>query len=135
MRGGHEVGRSGVCHDDPVSPTVLIVDDHPGFRASSRALLESEGLQVVGEAADGGSALEAVGRLHPDVVLLDVQLPDLDGIEVAERIAASTHPPAVVLISSRSAASYGPRLAGAAAVGFLAKADLSGESLARLLAG
>lgn len=129
------MGRSGVCHDASVSPTLLIVDDHPGFRASSHALLDSEGFQVVGEAADGESALEAVRRLHPDVVLLDVQLPDVDGIEVAERIAASADPPVVVLISSRSAASYGPRLAGAAAVGFLAKADLSGESLARLLAG
>jgi two-component system response regulator EvgA len=114
---------------------VLIVDDHPAFRESSRALLESEGFAVVGEAADGESALKAVQRLHPDVVLLDVQLPGLDGFEVAERIAAVAGPPAVVLVSSRSAASYGPRLARAAAVGFIAKVDLSGESLSRLLAG
>lgn len=134
MRAGHEVRRACVCHDACVLPTVLIVDDHPGFRASSRALLESEGFQVVGEAADGESALVAVRGLHPDVVLLDVQLPGLDGFEVAERIAEAPNPPAVVLISSRSAVSYGPRLARAAA-GFLTKADLSGESLARLLAG
>lgn len=114
---------------------MLIVDDHAGFRASSRALLESEGFDVVGDASDGESALEAVQRLRPQVVLLDVQLPDLDGIQVAERIAESPDPPAVVLISSRSAAAYGPRLAHAAAIGFLAKADLSGESLARLLTG
>lgn len=114
---------------------MLIVDDHAAFRESSRALLESEGFSVVGEAADGGTALAQVLSLRPDVVLLDIQLPDVDGFEVAERIADVAGSPAVVLVSSRSAASYGPRLARAAAVGFIAKVDLSGESLSRLLAG
>ena len=117
-----------------MAPTVLIVDDHAAFRASSRALLESEGFTVVGEAGDGRSALAQILSLRPDVVLLDIQLPDVDGFEVAERIAAVEGPPAVVLVSSRSAASYGPRLALAAAVGFIAKVDLSGESLSQLLA-
>ena len=63
--------------------SVLIVDDHPSFRATARVLLESEGFDVVGEAEDGSSALEAVAALHPQIVLLDVQLPDLDGFEVA----------------------------------------------------
>ena len=69
--------------------TVLIVDDHPSFRASARMLLEAEGYEVVGEAEDGQSALRAVEELRPDVVLLDVQLPDIDGIEVAARLTAN----------------------------------------------
>ena len=113
---------------------VLIVDDHEGFRASARALLEAEGFAVVGEAADGIGALTAVERLRPDVVLLDVQLPDLDGFSVAERLAAAPDPPRVVLISSRDAAAYGPRVQAAGARGFLAKRELSGASLAALVA-
>ena len=114
-------------------PTVLIVDDHDGFRESARALLEAEGFAVVGDAADGAAALVAALRLRPDVVLLDVQLPDLDGFAVAERLAALSEPPRVVLISSRDAAAYGPRLDAASACGFLAKRELSGASLAALV--
>ena len=108
---------------------VLIVDDHDGFRASARALLEAEGFAVVGEAADGIGALTAVERLRPDVVLLD-----LDGFSVAERLAAAPDPPRVVLISSRDAGAYGPRVQAAGARGFLAKRELSGASLAALVA-
>jgi DNA-binding NarL/FixJ family response regulator len=113
--------------------SVLIVDDHDGFRAFARALLESEGFAVVGEAADGASALEAVTRLAPDLVLLDVQLPDLDGFEVAERIAADEHPPVVVLVSTRDAASYRRRLAETSARGFIPKGELSGSALAAVV--
>ena len=113
---------------------VLIVDDHDGFRASARALLEAEGFAVVGEAADGIGALTAVDRLRPDVVLLDVQLPDLDGFAVAERLAAAPDSPRVVLISSRDAGAYGPRVQAAGALGFLTKRELSGASLAALVA-
>ena len=77
-------------------PTVLIVDDHPAFRSLARALLESEGFAVVGEAEDGEAAIAAVAALRPAVVLLDVQLPGLDGFEVAERLAAQADAPAVV---------------------------------------
>ena len=85
--------------------SVLIVDDHPSFRASARMLLESEGFDVVGEAEDGKGALIAVRELKPDVVLLDVQLPDIDGPEVAARLAAANGLyPAVVLTSSRDLA-------------------------------
>jgi len=116
-----------------VRPTVLIVDDHDEFRASARAMLEAEGFAVVGEAADGAGAIEAAAALRPTVVLLDVQLPGLDGIAVAESVAQWPDPPAVVLVSSRRAATYGPRLKLAPARGFIAKSELSGAALAGLL--
>jgi len=117
-----------------VRPTVLIVDDHADFRASARALLEAEGFNVVGEAAGGEQALAEVGRLRPEVVLLDVQLPGEDGFEIAKRLAAGGSGTTVILISSRDAAAYGPRLDAAPARGFLAKRMLSGEALDALLA-
>jgi DNA-binding NarL/FixJ family response regulator len=112
---------------------VLIVDDHDDFRASASALLEAEGFSVVGGVADGAAAVGAVDRLRPDVVLLDVQLPDVDGFAVAERLAAMSDPPRVVLISSRDARSYGTRVSAAPACGFLAKRELSGASLTALV--
>ncbi|MEP6476269.1 MAG: response regulator transcription factor [Actinomycetota bacterium] len=116
-----------------VRPTVLIVDDHEAFRTSARALLEADGFDVIGEAADGREAVEAVALLRPDVVLLDIQLPDEDGLAVAERLAAAADPPAVVLISSRDAAAYGPRLPASPARGFISKSGLSGDALAAIL--
>jgi DNA-binding NarL/FixJ family response regulator len=115
--------------------TVLIVDDHVAFRSSARALLESAGFDVIGEAADGGSAIDAAVRLRPDIVLLDVQLPDLDGFAVAERLAAlDREGPAVVLVSSRDASSYRRRLVATPALGFISKSELSGPALTALLA-
>jgi DNA-binding NarL/FixJ family response regulator len=113
--------------------TVLIVDDHSDFRKSARALLEAEGFDVVGEAADGEEALIEAKRLRPEVVLLDIQLPNQDGFAVAQQLAACVGAPAVVLISSREAAAYGPRLDTAPARGFIAKRSLSGEALAAVL--
>ena len=130
---GHNASRADVCDDRGVRPTVLIVDDHDGFRESARALLEAEGFAVVGDAADGAAAVAAVARLRPDVVLLDVQLPDVDGFAVAARLAAGPDPPRVVLISSREVAAYGPRIGGAPVCGFLAKRELSGAALAALV--
>jgi two-component system nitrate/nitrite response regulator NarL len=127
------VGAGRVCDDRCVRTRVLIVDDHADFRASAQALLEAEGFTVVGEAASGVAALAAVERLQPDVVLLDVQLPDLDGFAVSERLAAAAGGPRVVLTSGRSRATYGPRVDAAPACGFLAKAELSGASLAALV--
>ena len=112
---------------------MLIVDDHAAFRASARALLQAEGFQVAAEAADGASALRLVTRLRPEIVLLDVQLPDLDGLAVAEQLAAFPDGPAIVLISSRDAAAYGPRIQTAPACGFIPKSALSGETLAALV--
>lgn len=116
-----------------MSWTVLIVDDHQGFRAGARALLEAEGFRVLGEAADGEAAVAAAQRLHPQVVLLDVQLPGLDGFAVAERLAADPAGPTIVLISSRSEAAYRRRLATTPARGFITKEEFSGECLASLL--
>jgi DNA-binding NarL/FixJ family response regulator len=115
-----------------VSRSVLIVDDHAEFRRLARQLLEAEGFEVVGEATDGGSALAEVARLRPALVLLDVQLPDLDGFEVAARLADRADPPAVVLTSSRSISSYRRRLAESDVRGFIAKDELSGEALTAL---
>ena len=113
---------------------VLIVDDHAAFRAAARALLEGDGFEVVGVAADGHAALSECARVSPDVVLLDVQLPGLDGFAVARELARHTAPPRVVLVSSRSRSAYRRRLAGASISGFLNKAELSRESLGPLLA-
>ena len=100
---------------------------------TARALLEAEGFEVVGEAEDGERALEAVGRLRPEVVLLDVQLPGIDGFEVAERLTANGRSPAVVLTSSRDASDFGALVERSGARGFLPKAELSGAALAALL--
>lgn len=112
---------------------VLIVDDHAGFRGVARRLLKEIGRQVVGEVGTGEEALSEARRLKPDLVLLDIQLPDVDGLAVAKSLSSDSNPPAVVLVSSRDAVDYGPRLAGCGAVGFIAKADLTAESLLTLL--
>ena len=111
---------------------MLIVDDHPTFRRFARKLLEREGFTVVGEAGDCASALTAVAALVPDVVLLDVMLPDGTGVEVAAELAARKVPSTVVLTSSRSAEDIGvAALAGA--TGFLAKSDFNGQTFSSLL--
>ena len=112
---------------------VLIVDDHPSFRATARVLLEAEGFDVVGEAADGASALTEAGRLQPEVVLLDVQLPDIDGFEVAARLIAGNGGPAIVLTSSRDVEDLGPLAEDDAVRGFIPKSELSGAALEALL--
>ena len=117
-----------------MSATVLIVDDHRSFRVLARRMLQGAGYEVVGEAVDGASALAAAARLQPQLVLLDVQLPDLDGFAVSERLAATKHPPVVVLISTRDESAYRRRLAGSSARGFIAKNKLSGKALAALVA-
>jgi DNA-binding NarL/FixJ family response regulator len=125
--------RQSWCHDPRVTLTVLVVDDHAGFRHFARHLLEATGVAVVGEAEDGRSALDAAVALRPCVVLLDVMLPDLDGFAVAERLAASADPPAVVLVSRRSREAYRRRLKSTPACGFILKTEFSGECLAALL--
>jgi len=119
---------------DVVRPSVLIVDDHRRFRASARALLESEGFEVVGEASDGESALREAAMLRPGLVLLDIQLPGRDGFSVAEQLASDPSAPAVILISSRDVEAYGDRVELAPVLGFVPKNALSGEAIERLLA-
>ncbi len=115
-----------------MATTVLIVDDHPSFRATARMLLEAEGYTVVGEAQDGTTAIDQAGRLTPEVVLLDINLPDLDGFEVADALRGSSSK--IVLISSRDAADYGTCIETSGARGFIAKGELSGQALAEVLA-
>jgi DNA-binding NarL/FixJ family response regulator len=121
-----------VCHY-PDAMSVLIVDDHPGFRRIARALLEAEGFEVVGEAGDGEEALRIATELAPTLVLLDVQLPGIDGFEVASKLTAGGTGPDVVLVSSRDGSDFGPLVAQSGARGFVPKDELSGERLAALL--
>ncbi len=116
-----------------MSATVLIVDDHASFRSLAKALLQAEGYTVVGEAANGAGALREARRLRPELVLLDVQLPDMDGFEVARKLAADGNGAAIVLTSSRDASDYRRRLAASGARGFIAKSELSAASLGALL--
>ncbi len=111
----------------------MIVDDHVGFRARARQLLESEGYDVVGDAPDGASALAEAVRLGPDIVLLDVQLPDLDGFEVARLLMARGVSAAVILISGRERAEYGGQIEASPATGFLPKCELSATAIDALL--
>lgn len=115
--------------------TVLIADDHPSFRASARAILEADGFEVVGEAEDGATAIAVARDRRPDVVLLDVQLPDLDGFAVCRKLHLECEDPAVVLVSSRDACDYGELIAESGARGFIAKDELSGAALTAALAG
>jgi DNA-binding NarL/FixJ family response regulator len=114
-----------------VARTILIVDDHASFRESARSLLEEEGFEVVGEAENGVTALRLASELRPDVVLLDVQLPDFDGFEVAERLRRLDPAPEVILTSSRD--EYAPLVGASAARAFVRKDELSGDTLASAL--
>ena len=113
--------------------TILIVDDHATFRRSARLLLEADGYRVIGEAEDGRSALSEAETLEPDVVLLDVFLPDLDGFEVAAALTRRGLA-VVVLTSSRDRGDFGSLVAESGARGFIPKVDLSGAALDALIA-
>jgi DNA-binding NarL/FixJ family response regulator len=116
-----------------VPPSIVIVDDHAGFRSCARRLLENEGFRVVGEAADGDSGLSSAQRLKPDVMLIDVCLPDIDGFELAAQVRALDPCPTVILTSSRDCAELGS-LTGGYARGVVPKDQLSGAVLEQLLA-
>jgi DNA-binding NarL/FixJ family response regulator len=113
--------------------TILVIDDHRGFRATARRLLERDGWTVVGEAADGRSGLAAAAELTPDVILLDIGLPDVDGFEVADRLAAAAGRPSIVLISSRDPEAYRDRVRSSPVAGFIAKDRLDGAALRSLV--
>jgi CheY-like chemotaxis protein len=122
------------CHTVSVrgSAAVLVVDDHDSFRSLARKLLEAAGFAVT-EAANGAEATRQAECLHPNLVLLDIQLPDFDGFEVARRLAAKELSAVIVLMSSRDAGDFGGRIAASPAVGFLPKDELSGAALRRFL--
>ncbi|MFL5797625.1 MAG: response regulator transcription factor [Actinomycetota bacterium] len=118
-----------------MAPTALVVDDHAAFRAVARRLLEGGGFEVVGEASDGAGAIAAARELRPDLVLLDIGLPDMDGIRVAERLATEGARPTVVLTSGRESSDYGDRIAASAAAGFVSKGELTAGRLRAFVAG
>jgi DNA-binding NarL/FixJ family response regulator len=114
-------------------PRIVIVDDDPSFLATVRILLEAEGFVVVGEALNGLDGVAAVRELEPDIVLVDVNLPDIDGFEVVERVADGEGAPPVVLTSIRSAVDFGDLVETSRARGFITKAEMSGEALTEML--
>lgn len=116
-----------------MATSILIVDDHPSFRAVARRLLEAEGYVVVGEAEDGAAAIAAVRALRPEIVLLDVHLPDTNGFDVAAELTAAGPAPVVVLVSSHESADFGPLVSRSGARGFVSKGDLSGAALSALV--
>ncbi|MDQ3678584.1 MAG: response regulator transcription factor [Actinomycetota bacterium] len=116
-----------------MSRTVLIVDDHAAFRTSARALLEADGWNVIAEAADASTGIAAVRSLHPDVVLLDVRLPDVDGFDCAALLSSNGYRPAIIITSSSDDPLYPDRAVNCGACGFLAKHDVCGAALDRLL--
>ena len=113
--------------------TVLIVDDHAGFRDLARRLLEGAGFEVVGEAADGAAAIAAAATLSPEAVLLDVQLPDTTGFEVSRVLAGGSDRPAVVLVSSRDAADDGGANGRCGARGIITKSELTASAFTSLI--
>ena len=127
------VTADAVSDDAHMPPTVLVVDDHPAFRASARRLLERDGFEVVGEAGDASSAVELARRLQPDVVLLDVGLPDGSGLDVARRLRGSRS--TVVLVSSRDPGDFGPAVQSSGAAGFIAKERLTAGDVRALWEG
>jgi DNA-binding NarL/FixJ family response regulator len=114
-------------------PTVLIVDDHAGFRTHASELLASAGFEVVAEAADGRTACGLAVRFDPTLVLLDIQLPDIDGFAVAREIVDGPSASAVVLVSTRDSTDYGRRPLDCGAVAFISKSRLSGDTLRAIL--
>ena len=116
-----------------MTETVVIVDDNAAFRARARVLLSYEGYDVIGEAEDGVSGLDVVHRLRPNVALLDVQLPDIDGFSVARKVRDEDHQTAVVIISTRDTTDYGDAVDGCGARGFIPKSELCGDALRAVL--
>jgi DNA-binding NarL/FixJ family response regulator len=128
------VATPNASQHDGTPLNVLVVDDHGLFRDTARRVLAAAGFTVVGEASDGADAIQAVNTLRPDLVVLDIQLPDMDGFQVARELSRSASAPAVVLVSSRDQCDYGGLVERSTAQGFIAKAELTGKRLREVLA-
>jgi DNA-binding NarL/FixJ family response regulator len=113
---------------------MLIIDDNTAFRTAARQLLERGGFAVVAEAGDAAGGLRAAAEIRPDLAVVDVQLPDSDGFEVAERLSRLEPAPRVILVSSLDGADFGELVAGSPALGFIPKAELSASAIEALLA-
>jgi DNA-binding NarL/FixJ family response regulator len=111
----------------------LIVDDNGNFLAAARNLLEREGIEVVGVAATGAEALELANELRPDVALVDIDLGDESGFDVARRLVEEAGEESVVLISSYAERDFADLIAASPAVGFLSKSDLSAQNIYEIL--
>jgi DNA-binding NarL/FixJ family response regulator len=123
------------CDTDGVKTTMVLVDDDEGFRGRARMLFEAGGFEVVGEAGDASTARALLDRSRPQVVLIDVGLPDVDGLELASELRADGAAPTVVVISGRDADDFGSRVARSGAAGFISKIDLTPGAVRDLLAG
>jgi len=134
--GSARIHPQGAGRNLPAMIRIVIVDDHAGFRAQARMLLEASGFDVVGEAEDAANAVALVHELHPDVVLLDVQLPDNDGFWVVDQLSEENNGngPHIIMISSRQARDYGSRLTSVPGLGFIHKPELSRSRFEEVLA-
>lgn len=112
----------------------LIVDDNPQFLAVARELLNREGFAVVGVAATGAEALERADELRPEVTLVDIDLGEESGFDVAQRLSAATDGSSrVILISTYTETDFADLIAASPAVGFLSKSDLSASAISVIL--
>jgi DNA-binding NarL/FixJ family response regulator len=118
-----------------VTRSVLVVDDDPEFRALAGRLLAASGLTVVAEAHSVAAARAAAARLEPSAVLVDVELPDGDGIALARELAALPWHPRVVLTSINEDIATAEEARNAGARAFVHKAELPNAPLAQLLGG
>ena len=112
---------------------VLIVDDNKAFRAAARQLLERGSFDVVAEACCGIDGVREARAHRPELAIVDVQLPDVDGFEVADRLSRIDPPLRVILTSSLDGADFGALVAGSPALGFIPKAELSALTIEALL--
>jgi DNA-binding NarL/FixJ family response regulator len=115
----------------------LIVDDNAGFRVEMRALLEEQGISVIGDAASGSEAITQIARSRPDVVLIDIDLGDESGIALTRTLGEAMHGaarPSMILISTHEESEYADLIEASPAVGFLAKTDLSAPRIRQMLA-
>ena len=132
-RASNTAGRSHGRHDRAMRQRMLIVDDNTAFRAAARRLLERGGFVIVAEAANGTEAVQQARTHRPDVALVDVQLPDFDGFEVAERLHRLEPALQVILTSSLDGSDFGLLVAGSRALGFVPKGELAVSAIEALL--